>query len=106
MNILKLDYQGLPIHANREAWFNATGIAEQHGKRLDNFFSLKRTQQYIQALAKRKGLIPCDSRELKKPFNPTDYPALIQTRRGRYNSGTWLHPDLMICFARFNQLGL
>ena len=26
MNILKLDYQGLPIHANREAWFNATGI--------------------------------------------------------------------------------
>lgn len=61
MNILKLDYQGLPVHANREAWFNATGIAEQHGKRLDNFFSLKRTQQYIQALAKRKGLIPCDS---------------------------------------------
>jgi len=26
MNILKLDYQGLPVHANREAWFNATGI--------------------------------------------------------------------------------
>ena len=23
MNILKLDYQGLPIHANREAWFAA-----------------------------------------------------------------------------------
>ncbi len=104
MNILKLDYQGLPVHANREAWFNATGIAEQHGKRLDNFFSLKRTQQYIQALAKRKGLIPCDSRELKTPFNPADYPALIQTRRGRYNSGTWLHPDLMICFARFISL--
>lgn len=28
MNILKLDYQGLPVHANREAWFNATGIGE------------------------------------------------------------------------------
>lgn len=26
MNILKLDYQGLPVHTNREAWFNATGI--------------------------------------------------------------------------------
>ena len=26
MNIIKLDYQGLPIHANREAWFNATEI--------------------------------------------------------------------------------
>ncbi|WP_193564190.1 hypothetical protein [Eikenella corrodens] len=44
MNILKLDYQGLPVHANREAWFNATGIAEQHGKRLDNFFYWKPTR--------------------------------------------------------------
>ena len=32
MSILKLDYQGLPVHADREAWFNATEIAAMFGK--------------------------------------------------------------------------
>jgi len=33
MSILKLDYQGLPVHADREAWFNATEIAAMFGRR-------------------------------------------------------------------------
>lgn len=104
MKPITLDYQGLPIHATREAWFNATEIAEYHGKRLDNFFGLKRTQKYIQTIAKQKVSNPLDRRDLKTPFNPADYPELIQTKRGRYNGGTWLHPDLMVCFARFISL--
>ena len=32
MSILKLDYQGLPVHADHEAWFNATEIAAMFGK--------------------------------------------------------------------------
>lgn len=110
MNTLTLDYNGLALHASREAWFNATEIAEYHGKRLDNFFSLKRTQQYIQAVAKQKGLIPCNPSDLNptnqwelNPFDPAAYPDLIRARRGRYG-GTWLHPDLMVCFARFISL--
>lgn len=104
MKPITLDYQGLPIHATREAWFNATEIAEYHGKRLDNFFGLKRTQKYIQTIAKQKVSNPLDRRDLKTPFNPADYSELIQTKRGRYNGGTWLHPDLMVCFARFISL--
>ena len=99
MNTLTLDYNGLALHASREAWFNATEIAEYHGKRLDNFFSLKRTQQYIQAVAKQKGLIPYNPSDLNppktgelNPFDPAAYPDLIRARRGRYG-GTWLHPD-------------
>lgn len=110
MNTLTLDYNGLALHASREAWFNATEIAEYHGKRLDNFFSLKRTQQYIQAVAKQKGLIPCNPSDLNptnqwelNPFDLAAYPDLIRARRGRYG-GTWLHPDLMVCFARFISL--
>ena len=110
MNTLILDYNGLALHASREAWFNATEIAEYHGKRLDVFFKMKRTQQYIQAVAKQKGLIPCNPSDLNptnqwelNPFDPADYPELIRTKRGRYG-GTWLHPDLMVCFARFISL--
>lgn len=110
MNTLTLDYNGLALHASREAWFNATEIAEYHGKRLDVFFKMKRTQQYIQAVARQKGLIPCNPSDLNptnqwelNPFDPAAYPDLIRARRGRYG-GTWLHTDLMLCFARFISL--
>lgn len=99
--LITLDYLGLAVTANRDAWFNATEIAEMFGKRLDVFFKMQRTQKYIQTVAKRKNLIPTNRCELKTPFSIADYPDLIQAKRGRHNSGTWLHPDLMICFARF-----
>ena len=99
--LITLDYQGLAVTASREAWFNATQIAEMHGKRLDKFFERKRNQDYVHAIAKKHGLNTPFSGELKTPFSIADYPDLIQAKRGRHNGGTWLHPDLMICFARF-----
>ena len=102
MKALPLDYQGMMIHASRDAWFNATEVAEAHGKRLDNFFALKRTQTYLAALQKQAGhgdiSNPLDSRDLKTLARR--YPAFIKTVRGN-NGGTWLHPDLMVCFARW-----
>ena len=52
MNILKLDYQGLPVHANREAWFNATQIAAMFGRRPIDWLRLPETERYIRALCK------------------------------------------------------
>jgi len=105
MNAITLKWEGIDLHANRDAWFNATEIAEAHGKRLDNFFALKRTQDYLMALEKQANngetlpvLNPLDSRDLKSLAKR--YPAFIKTRRGKYG-GTWLHPDLMVCFARW-----
>ena len=54
--LITLDYQGLAVTASREAWFNATQIAEMHGKRLDKFFERKRNQDYVHAIAKKHGL--------------------------------------------------
>ena len=69
MNAITLKWEGIDLHANRDAWFNATEIAEAHGKRLDNFFALKRTQDYLMALEKQANngetlpvLNPLDSR--------------------------------------------
>lgn len=105
MNAITLKWEGIDLHASRDAWFNATEIAEAHGKRLDNFFALKRTQDYLMALEKQANngetlpvLNPLDSRDLKSLAKR--YPAFIKTRRGKYG-GTWLHPDLMVCFARW-----
>ena len=105
MNAITLKWEGIDLHANRDAWFNATEIAEAHGKRLDNFFALKRTQDYLMALEKQANngetlpvLNPLDSRDLKSLAKR--HPTFIKTRRGKYG-GTWLHPDLMVCFARW-----
>lgn len=54
MSILKLDYQGLPVHADREAWFNATQIAAMFGRRPIDWLRLPETERYIQALCKRE----------------------------------------------------
>ncbi len=96
MKPVTLDYHGMAIHATREAWFNATEIAEQHGKRMAHFFEQKGVQKYIHLVATDHGLNIRDHGH----FDITHYPELIQTKRGK-NGGTWLHPDLMIRFARF-----
>ena len=61
MSILKLDYQGLPVHADREAWFNATEIAAMFGKQPYEWLRLPETERYIQALCKREAEKQADS---------------------------------------------
>lgn len=98
MKALALDYRGILLHADRAAWFNATEIAEAHGKQLQKFWQREETHEYIAALCEHLNHPKTD--DLNRPFNPKDYPQFIKTRRGR-NGGTWLHPDLMVHFARW-----
>jgi len=98
MNAITLKWEGIDLHANRDAWFNATEIAEAHGKRLDKFWEREETREYLDALCEI--LNTPKTGNLEKPFSLKDYPAFIKTRRGKYG-GTWLHPDLMVCFARW-----
>jgi len=98
MNAITLKWEGIDLHASRDAWFNATEIAEAHGKRLDKFWEREETREYLDALC--EVLNTPKTGDLEKPFCLKDYPAFIKTRRGKYG-GTWLHPDLMVCFARW-----
>lgn len=98
MNILKLDYQGLPIHANREAWFNATQIAAMFGRRPIDWLRLPETERYIRALCKREAEKQGKSEVRKSHF--------VKTKKGGDLSqpeiqGTWLHPKLAVAFARW-----
>lgn len=98
MNLLTLDFQGMAVHASRDAWFNATEIAEAYGKRLDKFWEREETKEYLDGLCEI--LNTPKTGDLNKPFNIKDYPQFIKTKRGK-NGGTWLHPDLMVHFARW-----
>lgn len=67
-----------------DGWFNMTKAAKAFGKRLDNFWILPSTREYIEAL---------DS-SLK-------ISELTEAKSGRYHGGTWAHPKLAVFFARW-----
>ena len=82
--LIILDYQGLAVTANREAWFNATEIAAMFGKSVNDWLNLKETQDYINRLNARS--------------NTSQNGIWIKTKRGN-NGGTWLHRKLAVRFA-------
>jgi len=84
----------IPILFNKDGWINATDIAEQYGKRLDNWLRLEETHEYMKALDNI--LNPSDVRGLESVLDE-----LIVTKRGRHGGGTWIHPKLAIAFARW-----
>jgi len=64
-------------------WLNATEVAKKYGKRMDNYW--RNEEKYIQKVAKSNSL---NMSELKNSV------------RGKYG-GTYIHPDLVISFARY-----
>lgn len=84
-NLVKAEYHNMAVTFTEEAWFNATEVAEKHGKRVADWLENGETQSYIAALA-----------EILNVPNL----ALLRTKRGR-NGGTWMHPRLAVPFARW-----
>nr|WP_255352719.1 KilA-N domain-containing protein [Aquabacterium sp. NJ1] len=66
-----------------DGWFNMTAAAQAFGRRLDNFWILPTTAEYLGAL-----------RESLKISE------LSTTKRG-HHGGTWAHPKLAVFFARW-----
>lgn len=97
MKLLKLDYQGMAIHASREAWFNATEIAALFGKQPHEWLRLPETEQYIAALCKREAQKQADSNTGLSRITKAHF---VKTKRGN-NGGTWLPPKLAVPFARW-----
>ena len=89
-DLVKTEYQGINLHFSEDAWFNATEAADKFGKRVDNWFRLEETQQYIALLKESSNLHPSDVRYVKTS----------KARKDR-GGGTWLHPKLAVVFARW-----
>lgn len=85
-NIVPFEYQGQPVRFNTDGWINATEAAGRFGKRPVDWLKQDETRAYLEILADQ---LNCDPE------------SLLRTRRGRYNSGTWLHPKLAVRFAQW-----
>lgn len=88
-----------PVIFNKDGWLNATALTEHYGKRLDNWLANNETIDYMAALTASLavGLNTWNPRELESTLQPP----LTITKRGRHGGGTWLHPRLVILFARW-----
>jgi len=85
-NVIPFHYQGQPVRFNTDGWINATDVAKRYGKRPVDWLKQDETRQYLSALAEA---LNCDPE------------SLLETRRGRHHSGTWLHPKVAVAFARW-----
>lgn len=81
------------IQRTKDGMFNATALLKQYNysssveKKLDNFFNMQKTKEYIDVIIKREDL---------------DTPKLVyvKSKASRGDSaGTWMHPMLFIDFA-------
>jgi hypothetical protein len=86
MNTLtNFDYNGTPINKRADGYINLTQMCQANGKRIDNFFRLKQTQQYINILSRS---LTSEVTEIVQGGNPQE-------------QCTWGHPTLAINLARW-----
>lgn len=82
--VITAEYQGNGYSFRDDGWFSATEAAKRYGKDPNEWVRLPSTVEYLAAINRKYGKIP-----------------YLETKRGRRNGGTWLHPKLAIPFARW-----
>lgn len=88
---MTFDEQQFPFYS--DCWFNATVAAKHHGKRVKNWTILESSREYIAELAQELDIEPFDSKGKISTL-------LVRAEKGRYG-GTWMHPELVVEFARW-----
>lgn len=78
----------ISVSFRSDAWFNATQVGRQFGKKPDDWLRTSDTKEYIQAISQI-----CDFQQVQ----------LVSVKRGSPDNGggTWMHPKLGIPFARW-----
>lgn len=88
--IQSFSFNDIQVSFSQDAFLNATEIAKQFGKRVQNYLKSEQTQEYITALAEAL-------------FGASKQNQLVIIKKGgkAQEQGTWLHPKLAIDFARW-----
>jgi len=101
MSQITLTWKGFVIPFSLTAYGNLTEMCKAYGKRPAKFLERSDTIEYLAALAANTGL-PLESDFNCPPGGQLELPAaLLVTRRGRHESGTWAHPDITMECARW-----
>lgn len=90
MQLITKNFEETPIIFNQKGWINATQTAKAFGKDIRAFMRSKQYKEYEKALSK---------------YLKTDAQNLHTAQSGgnltKNEQGTFLHPDLLIAFARW-----
>ena len=87
MELILKEFKGLEIVFDSNGWINATNTCKKHNKQLDNFIRSKFFIEYCNSVEKLRYV---KITELKK----------VVLGKGK-EQGTYLHPYLLILFARY-----
>ncbi|NHZ40085.1 KilA-N domain-containing protein [Massilia aquatica] len=87
VTIITAEYEGKGYSFRADGWFNATAAAKKFAKRPGDWLKQEETKEYMAALAEQ--ISNCDPE------------SLLETKRGRREGGTWMHPKLVTPFARW-----
>lgn len=86
------DGQARALPLKQAGWFNASTIAQEHGKALRDWLLKPDTTAYIESMALHQGLTG----------GPHGLHAeLVAPVEDEPDQGIWLHPDLAVAFARW-----
>jgi hypothetical protein len=80
--VLTKDFNGHALTFREDGWFNMTKAASSYGRRIQDFFRLVPTVEYLEAMEK------------------VGISHLYTSAPGRHG-GTWAHPKLAVFFARW-----
>ncbi len=86
---MSLTLNNVAIESREDGFINATQLCKAGGKKFNNWYQLDSTKEII--------------KELEKSLN-AGIPAfknLVEVKKGRYNSGSWIHPDLAVQLAQW-----
>ncbi|MCL8323707.1 KilA-N domain-containing protein [Providencia thailandensis] len=93
IKIVHMKYDETLIPFNGDCWVNATTAASYFGKRAKNWLILDSTKEYIREIGQELDIKPFDEKGQISAI-------LVRVEKGR-NGGTWIHPELVIEFARW-----
>ena len=92
MNLIKT-FGDFAVSFNSDGYLNATQIAKQFDKRINNYLRSEQTQLYITALL--------DVLKARNSAMTENQLVIVQKGGNVHFSGTWLHPKLAVDFARW-----
>lgn len=92
-NIIPMTFDDQQFPFTSDCWVNATIAARHHGKLAKDWLKTDATKSYIAEVADELGL---SASNIKEDFSPL----LVRVEKGR-NGGTWIHPELVVEFARW-----
>jgi hypothetical protein len=88
---MSLVINDITIESRGDRFINATQLCKAGGKKFNDWYKTDNTQYLIKAL----------ENELSLKTNNTSFKNLVDTKKGRYNSGSWIHPDLAVPLAQW-----